>query len=392
MRNKLGLPTDYDRTCAGITKEESDDRAFHGQKHTIRLKVPDTYPVFEDVIYGQIGRPKRNARKVTLGEQVFEDPILLKSDGIPTYHLANVVDDHLMKISHVVRAVEWMPSTPKHVYLYDAFGWAPPVFAHVGLLQGPNNQKLSKRTGDISLGHYRQAGTSPEALINFVALLGWHHRQKSDIMDLKQMVDLFDLNFTKGNTVVNFPKLDYLSKEYAKKYVEDEGPKFQQILQASITALQRDGIVTAPREQNFHDYVRLILKADPTSCLDPATFNERHRSFFEWTNDDDAVMRRPLADAELIAEVYHRLCKLKQQQWTAAAISAALHKAITVRFEKILSQEETKQVFSKLLSDLRQILLASRNGPGMGVSMEILGRTETLDRLVKAGPYSRSML
>ena len=390
MRNKLGLPTDYDRTCAGIAKEESDDKAARGERYTIRLKVPDTYPAFEDIIYGQIGRPKRNARKVTLGEQVFEDPILLKSDGRPTYHLANVVDDHLMKISHVIRAVEWMPSTPKHVYLYDAFGWTPPVFAHVGLLQGPDNQKLSKRTGDISIGHYRDKGVFPEALVNFVALLGWHHKQHTDIMDLKQMIDLFNLNFTKGNTVVNFPKLDYLSKEYAKEYIKDEGPEFQRILQASITALKQDGITTAPRGQDFDGYVRSILRADPTSCLDPALFGDRHRSFFELVQDNKDTTRNPLADAELVAEAYQSLCKLGEQQWNAELLNAALHEAIATRFDKTISQKDIKQTFSKLMSDLRQILLASGNGPGMGKSMEILGRVETLDRLEKAGPYPRS--
>ena len=105
MRNQLGLPTDYDRTCAGISKEESDKRASDHQSHTIRLKVPDTYPQYDDLVYGRVGGARQLGRKLTHAQQSFEDPVLLKSDGLPTYHLANVVDDHLMEITHVVRAV-----------------------------------------------------------------------------------------------------------------------------------------------------------------------------------------------------------------------------------------------------------------------------------------------
>ena len=104
VRSKLGLPTDYDRACAGISKEESDERAHEGERHVVRLKVPDTYPVHIDIVYGRVGGPKTQGKKFIHGEQSFEDPILLKSDGLPTYHLANVVDDHLMKITHVIRA------------------------------------------------------------------------------------------------------------------------------------------------------------------------------------------------------------------------------------------------------------------------------------------------
>ena len=385
------MSTDYDRTCAGISKEDSDDRAFRGERYTIRLKAPDAYPAFKDVVYGGVGKPTREARKLTHGQQVFEDPILLKSDGWPTYHLANVVDDHLMKITHVVRAVEWMPSTPKHVYLYQAFGWTPPVFAHVGLLQGPDNQKLSKRSGDIDIGSYRSAGVFPEALLNFAALLGWHHKQKSDMIELEQMISLFNFNLTKGNTVVNIPKLNYLSREYAKKYVQEGGKKFQDILQASITNLERHGITQAPRGKDLEEYVSLILRADPTSILDMANLSERLRSFFEWYPEDKAMLRKPLVDAELLDLVYHDLRGVDDKQWSADIINSVIQGAISQQFGRRLSIEENKRVQSGLFSDLRSILLDSRKGPGMAKSMEILGRDETLERLAKAGPFSGSI-
>ncbi|CAF9906616.1 MAG: hypothetical protein GOMPHAMPRED_004812 [Gomphillus americanus] len=345
LRSKLGLSTDYDRTCAGISKEDSDDRAFRGERYTIRLKAPDAYPAFKDVVYGGVGKPTREARKLTHGQQVFEDPILLKSDGWPTYHLANVVDDHLMKITHVVRAVEWMPSTPKHVYLYQAFGWTPPVFAHVGLLQGPDNQKLSKRSGDIDIGSYRSAGVFPEALLNFAALLGWHHKQKSDMIELEQMISLFNFNLTKGNTVVNIPKLNYLSREYAKKYVQEGGKKFQDILQASITNLERHGITQAPRGKDLEEYVSLILRADPTSILDMANLSERLRSFFEWYPEDKAMLRKPLVDAELLDLVYHDLRGVDDKQCLVGA--SALKKTSAYSLDYFLICEAYSWILEK---------------------------------------------
>lgn len=185
-RASLGLATDYDRTCADIPKEESDDRAVKGEEHVIRLRVPDTYPKYTDLIYGDFKALKPGRR----GEEAYEDPILLKSDGLPTYHLANVVDDHHMKITHVIRGTEWMPSTPKHIAMYQAFGWEPPEFAHVGLLLDEHGNKLSKRNFDTDIRSFRnKMEVFPEVLTNFAALLGWSHTSRSDVMTLKDLTE-----------------------------------------------------------------------------------------------------------------------------------------------------------------------------------------------------------
>jgi len=157
----------------------------------VRLLVPEVYPEFVDLIYGKVGKHKGNNFGVTRkhGEVAYEDPVLLKTDQRPTYHLANVVDDHFMNITHVVRATEWMPSTPKHLALYNAFGWTPPAFAHVGLLVNEDGHKLSKRDIATDISYYRNIGILPEALVNFVALLGWSHDQRSDFMQMQNLVD-----------------------------------------------------------------------------------------------------------------------------------------------------------------------------------------------------------
>lgn len=186
-RNEMGLTPGYDRTCAGISKEESDERAANGELHVVRLRVDDQYPMFNDLVYGKTGQNRPVGQRGG-HEGVYPDPILIKSDGHPTYHLANVVDDHFMEITHVIRGTEWMSSTPMHMALYNAFEWKPPQFGHVPLLVDMNGQKLSKRNADIDISFFKdQQGIFPETLANFAALLGWSHTRKSDVFSLKEL-------------------------------------------------------------------------------------------------------------------------------------------------------------------------------------------------------------
>ncbi|KAG7002356.1 glutamate--tRNA ligase [Physcia stellaris] len=200
-----------------ILRDESDERASHGEAHVIRLKTPSQLPNIEDLVYGTVGN--RKLAKLGSDGLAYEDIILLKSDGLPTYHLANVVDDNSMRITHVIRAVEWISSTPKHLLLYKSFGWEPPYFAHVGLLQDGQQQKLSKRDGksaDLNVRGFRDRGILPEALLNYVALYGWSHNKASDVFNLEELVRTFDLKFTKGNTIVKPEKLKYFQKSTPK--------------------------------------------------------------------------------------------------------------------------------------------------------------------------------
>lgn len=199
-----------------------------GDPYAIRLKAPVQFPPFEDMVYGTI-TPKSHSEDRLKG--AFQDPIILKSDGMPTYHLANVVDDHFMKITHVVRATEWMSSTPKHVHLYNCFGWEPPKFVHVSLLQSLDGRKLSKRTGDVFVSEYREQGHWPEALNNFVALLGWSHDHSNDVLDMEQLVEQFDISrLTAGDAKVDFGKLEYLQRHYSRKRVAEGGEGLKETL------------------------------------------------------------------------------------------------------------------------------------------------------------------
>ena len=182
-QNAAKLSTSYDRHCRNLSADEGERRLNAGEPNVIRMKVPlDGQLTFEDIIRGT----------VTIAHEVLDDQVIIKSDGFPTYHLAVVVDDHLMAVSHVIRGEEWLPSTPKHILLYKFFGWELPQFAHLPLLLNPDKSKLSKRQGDVAVEDYRAKGYFKEAIINFVAFLGWNPGDEREIRSMEELVKEFE--------------------------------------------------------------------------------------------------------------------------------------------------------------------------------------------------------
>ncbi|BFZ59520.1 hypothetical protein YB2330_000531 [Saitoella coloradoensis] len=190
---------------------ESQERAVKGAKHTIRLLTPDEYPKVNDLVFGTVQFHRAPEAKAAgpnpfIVQVTYDDPVLLKSDGYPTYHLASVVDDHLMQISHVVRGEEWLPSTSKYLAVYNAFGWDVPKFAHLPLLTNMEGKKLSKRENDANVDLYIKQGYLPEALLNFVALMGWGAPMmtKDQVFTLEEMVNAFRLDEVTKDQGVNW--------------------------------------------------------------------------------------------------------------------------------------------------------------------------------------------
>lgn len=208
----LKKPPMYDRHCRDLKPEEVQAKTAElkqdGKNPVIRFAMPmDGTTVIDDIVYGQI----------TYENKLLDDQVILKSDGFPTYHLAVVVDDHHMEITHVIRGEEWIPSTPKHLQIYKAFGWEPTKFAHLPLIVNADKSKLSKRQGDVSVEDFLQKGYLPEVLINFIALLGWNPKTEQEIFSLEQLIGAFDLsNVHKSNAVLDLNKLDWLSGQYLK--------------------------------------------------------------------------------------------------------------------------------------------------------------------------------
>ena len=212
LRNEqksLWLATWYDGNCRYLDQNEIDEKIKQGLKYTIRLKVPkDREVFFDDVIKW----------RVKVHSKDIDDQVLLKSDWFPTYHLANVVDDHLMDITHVIRWDEWTPSTPKHVIIYEAFGWKQPIFAHIPLLLWIDKKKLSKRSWDVSVESYLEKWYLTESIINYIALLWWNPKTTEEFFSMSDLIERFELdNVHKSGAVFDIERLNFFNAQYLKK-------------------------------------------------------------------------------------------------------------------------------------------------------------------------------
>ena len=261
------LPASYDGRCKQLSTTEIDHKLAAHQPFVIRLNAMLKDKItFKDLIRGEI----------SFGPESVDDVVLLKSDGFPTYHLAVVVDDHFMNITHVIRGEEWIPSTPKHLLLYKAFGWVSPEFAHVPLLLNPDKSKLSKRQGDVAAEDYLNKGYLPDALINFLALLGWNPTADREIYSRIELAEYFEISkINKGGAIFNVEKLNWFNKEYIKKLTEDEFIRIAQPFLASLNdrdteKLRRALTIERERVTKLTDLPDLIdylfvdqLKVDP---------------------------------------------------------------------------------------------------------------------------------
>jgi glutamyl-tRNA synthetase len=237
-------PPGYDRLCRNLTEEECARKEAEGITPVVRFKTPlEGQTSYNDVIWGN----------VVVENSTLDDFVLLKSDGYPTYHLANVVDDHAMKISHVIRAEEWISSTPRHLLLYKAFDFEPPRFVHHPMILGPDRAKLSKRHGAVSILDYRDMGYLPQAMLNFLALIGWSLDDKTELMSRQELIDNFSLErIGRTGAIFNKDKLDWMNGVYIRKLTAEEF--FEAAQPYLMTDLDTGKAVIAEE-----DYVRAVL-------------------------------------------------------------------------------------------------------------------------------------
>jgi len=207
-------PPMYDKKCRGLSKKEAEERIKKGEKAVIRMKIPENKVIkTQDLIRGEIEFESKH----------LDDQVILKSDGFPTYHLAVVVDDHLMEITHIVRGHEWLPSFPKHVLLYQYLGWEIPEILHTPVLLDPKGGKLSKRKGNTNLDWFQKQGFLPEAILNYLCLLGWSHPQEKEIFDLKEFIKYFDLkDVSPVSPQFDLTKLEWVNGMYLRSKTDKE--------------------------------------------------------------------------------------------------------------------------------------------------------------------------
>ena len=214
IANLNKVPFMYDGHCKSLSKEEIDERLARGDSYVIRQAMPKSgETVIDDLVYG----------KVVIDNSVLEDQILLKSDGYPTYNFANVIDDHLMDITHVVRGKEYLDQTAKYNLLYDAFGWEKPIYAHVAMVLGEDGTKLSKRNGDASFMDLYNEGYLPEAIVNYLTFLGWSPDSNKEVFSLDELISVFDPSrISKSSSQYDVKKLNWYNAQYIKKLSLDD--------------------------------------------------------------------------------------------------------------------------------------------------------------------------
>jgi glutamyl-tRNA synthetase len=338
----------YDRHCLNCKLRITNYELR--KPHIIRLKIPDNQEiVFDDVTRGRI---KFNSNDI-------DDQVLIKSDGYPTYHMAVVVDDYLMKITHIIRAEEWISSTPKHIILYEAFGWDKPIFAHLPILRNPDRSKLSKRKNPVWASWYLEQGFLPEAVLNYLALMGWSHPQQKEIFDINEFIKVFNLEDVKSvGPAFDLVKLEWMNGEYIRK------------CQMSNVKCQ---ILEFYKKKNINLSEKLVEKTIPL-------IKERIKKLSDYLPLCQFFFKQP-QDVGTIHELSkHKdlLKKIKEElgrveDWKAAIIG-----------EKMQNLAKTLGIKTgDFFMLLRLAITGKKISPPLNESMEILGKEECLDRLKK---------
>jgi len=351
QRNKL--PTKYDKRCLNINLEEAKKRVAAGEKHVVRLKMPETgETVFNDLIRGE----------VSFKNELIDDQVLLKSDGFPTYHLAVVVDDHLMGITHIIRGEEWISSVPKHIQLYKYFGWDVPQMAHLPLLLNPDKSKLSKRQGDVAVEDYRKKGYLPEAIVNFVAFLGWNPGTENEFFTLDELVKEFDLSHVgKAGAVFNLEKLNWYNKQYIKKLSNKE------LIEAALLWLEADGFDVKDKKLE----AAVSLERERITVLSELPEAIKFMVQLPDYNPDLLIWKK--SSKEEVVKILPQLAEFLENEnnWKKENLEEKIGEWV----------KENNLQTGSVLWPMRVALSGQENSPGPFEIAEVLGKDESLKRI-----------
>lgn len=351
----------YDRHCLHLFPQEVQTKLDAGEPHVVRMKVPHNRLIeCTDDIRGPL----------RFQSATVDDQVLLKSDGWPTYHLAHVVDDHLMQIDLVLRGEEWLSSLPKHLLLFEYLNWPAPRYAHVPLLLNRDKTKLSKRQGSVSVQEYREKGYLPEALLNFLALLGWNPGTTQELFSLAELIEQFSLErVQKAGAIFDLTKLDWLQGRWMRKLTADEFAK-------RILPLVAEHFPQASADREFTKKAALIQER--------ITFLKEAPDMMGYFYRDHIVAITLLANAKqkitreqlpaILAQLIRTLDAIPEKSWNEATLEAAIRTAMT----------ESNLKLGQLLWPLRAALTGREYSPGAFEVAAILGKELTLKRLRNA--------
>ncbi len=358
----------YDRHCLNLSSEEVQKKIEAGESYVIRFKVPEGVTTFQDEVFG----------KVSVKNETLDDQVIMKSDGFPTYHLAVVVDDHLMKISHVIRGAEWLPSTPKHVLLYEALGWKDemPKFVHMANILNKNKKKLSKREGSVSVADFRKEGYPAEALVNFIALLGWNPKTEQEIFTMEELVEQFDIaKMNKAGGVFDLDRLDWISNQHIKKMsINDLHSRGIGFLEKQ-DFYQKFSENTKLNTDEIKNYVKKVLKVERERLSKFTEIGAENKFFFQsaeelnfsvkdihWKDNTIEDTKKALLEAKEILE------NIPEEKWTEEYIQ-----------EQLLELAGEKR--GDYLFPLRWVLSGQQKSPSPFEIVWVLGKEEGLKRI-----------
>lgn len=358
---KMAHGSGYDRHCRDLTEAEINEQLEANAPHVVRLKVPDNrVVVFNDLIRGEI----------SYASSQLDDLVLLKSDGFPTYHLANVVDDHLMQITHVLRGDEWIASTPKHILIYEAFSWPPPLFAHMPVILAADGGKLSKRRGAASVLDYQRSGYQPEALLNFLVLLGWAPGGDREIMTLDEMTAAFSLQRVSAKAAVfDETKLEWMNGHYLQQRSEES------LLPEVMACWEK---LLPPSALADQAYAKKVI----------GFFKERSKKIIEIAENSGYFFLDPDAYDPQAARKYFKSGTMSILELLAEKL-AALEPFSREALEGLYRQvaEGLGLPAGKLIHPTRLAVSGVSFGPGLFEMLELLGKETVIRRMQSAGNW-----
>ncbi len=358
-QKECGCTAKYDGFCCCIPLEEAEERAEKGEPYVIRLKLPENYDIhFHDVVRGH----------VTVNTNDVDDQVLMKSDGFPTYHFAVVVDDHLMEITHVIRGEEWVPSTPKHVYLYEAFGWKAPEFVHLPNILNKDKKKLSKRQGDVAAEDFRKKGYLPEGLVNYLALVGWSPEDNQELFSMEELIEKFSLErVSKSGGVFDLDKLNWMNGHYIRESSSEI------LADLSIPHLVDAGYITETDGKERYDWIVDMMTVLKDRLSYVGEVKEKANIFFITAIEPEDK------EAEEILAMEH-LPHLMEVFASKVLKAEAIDDDFGKQVFKVI-QKETGYKGKNLFMPIRVVLTGAVHGPDLPLIMKVLGKQTILSRI-----------
>lgn len=354
-----GLIPKYDGFCRSLSLEEARERIANGEEYVVRLKLPHNKDIkFHDLVRGDI----------IINTDDIDDQVLLKSDGYPTYHMAVVVDDHLMDITHIVRGEEWLASTPKHVYLYQVFGWEEPTYVHLPTVLNKERKKLSKRHGDVAVEDFREKGYLPEGLVNYLALVGWSPKDNKEIFSMEELIEEFSFErVSKTGGIFDKDKLDWVNGHHIREYDIDK------LTDLSIPYLKDAGYIDDKFVKEKYSWIKAMVQTVMESISYLSEIPEKVEILFDnkvELEDEDALNT---LRGEQVPDI---LNAFKEELNEIEEIDEEFAKGIMKRIQK-----STGVKGKNLYMPTRIALTGNNHGPELVNIIYLLGKQNILNRI-----------